>query len=340
MKINIIKNIQEWDEFLSTQDNVLFTQYSAYGKFYEKQGEKFWIIGVYNDSEKLIGGSLVVSTHAKRGNFLFLPYGPIIDYNDEQVFKKLMHFIIDLARREECDFVRVSPFIDDTNNHQKLFKSNSFRKAPIHMLAETTWLLDITSDEDDLLMNMKKNHRNLIRRCLREEVRVVKVVDDKSLKRLNDLHDITAQKHNFHRFPREYINNEFNSFVNEGGALIFEAYLPDGTLDASSIIMFAGSMGAYRHSASLNIDRKLPTSYLIQWQAILETKKRGLKVYNFWGIAPNGSSKKHPFAGITHFKKGFGGYQKNLLPCQDFPLTSKYWLTYIIESLRRIRRGF
>ena len=41
--------------------------------------------------------------------------------------------------------------------------------------------------------------------------------------------------------------------------------------------------------------------YLLQWQQILEAKKRGCAEYDFWGI----NEKKWP--GVTRFKKGFSG---------------------------------
>ena len=120
---------------------------------------------------------------------------------------------------------------------------------------------------------------------------------------------------------------------------MFDAYLPDSSLDSSAIIMYYGSMAAYRHGASLNINKKLPTSYLLQWEAICEAKKRGIKYYNFWGIAPE-NSPKHPFHGITHFKKGFGGYSRELMHCHDLPITNKYYINWFVESIRRIKRGF
>ena len=164
--------------------------------------------------------------------------------------------------------------------------------------------------------------------------------DDAALARLNDMHDITAGKHNFHRFSHDYITKEFKTYSERGEALVFEAHLPDGTHDASSIMMYGGTMGAYRHSASMNFNPKLPSSYLIQWEAIKEARKRGKKEYNFWGIAPDGARASHPFSGITHFKKGFGGYQKDLLHCQDLPLTPHYWKLWFVETFRRFRRGF
>jgi lipid II:glycine glycyltransferase (peptidoglycan interpeptide bridge formation enzyme) len=72
-------------------------------------------------------------------------------------------------------------------------------------------------------------------------------------------------------------------------------------------------------------------------------------VYNFWGIAPLRSSgspnsqfpiPKHPFAGVTTFKTGFGGELLELEHCMDLPLSKKYFLTWGIETVRKWRRGF
>ena len=76
------------------------------------------------------------------------------------------------------------------------------------------------------------------------------------------------------------------------------------------------------------------------WESIKEAKNRGMKYYNFWGIAPDKARKNHPFYGITHFKKGFGGYKKELLPAQDLPVSVKYWFNWVIETFRSIKRGF
>ena len=186
---------------------------------------------------------------------------------------------------------------------------------------------------------MKKNHRNLIRRCEREGV----IVQKKHAEGLNTLHkllDETAKRLKFHRFSRKYINDEFEIFNKHNQALIFEATLPDGTIDASAIIMFYGNMAVYRHSASLNTNKKVPSSYLVQWEVIKEAKKRGMTWYNFWGVEPPHAKKTHPFAGIGHFKRGFGGEQKDLLHCHDLPLTPKYWLNWLVETIRKYKRGF
>ena len=338
-KVKQIEKVEKWEEFNKSNKFDLFVQSYKYGEFYQDRGEDYWIFGIFEEGD-LIGGSLVVSTHAKRGNFLYLPYGPIIDFSNTKALTKFFSKVDDFAEKKGFDFVRVSPFVDNTSANKEALSECDLRPAPMHILAETSWILDITDKEKKLLMDMKKNHRNMVRRCMREEVKIETRTDDQALKELNDMHDVVADRHDFERFPRSYVNKEFKRFSKDGEALIFHAYLPNGELDSSAIIFFYGNMAVYRHSASLRKDNKLSTSYLIQWEAIKEAKERGLKWYNFWGIAPDDADSDHPFYGITKFKKGFGGQKKDLVHCHDKPITKKYWLNWLIESFRRYNRGF
>ncbi len=338
-----IVEVGDWEAFVRAQPFTPFVQSFHYGNFHHNMGESYWIAGIY-EGNTLVGGSLIVSVHARRGNFLYLPYGPLVspalETSYEEVLRELSGWLRELAKKEDCAFIRISPFINDTDEIKNIYSRVGFRAAPMHILAETTWLLDIRPSEDDLIKIMNKNHRNLIRRCEREGVIIKTSCDVASLSGLDTLLNITADRHKFIRFSRDYIEKEFTAFAREGDAMLFEAYLPDGTLDAAAIIMFYGNMAAYRHSASLGASKQLPTSYALQWAVIREAKKRGLTYYNFWGIAPEGALKTHPFHGITHFKKGFGGFQKDLLHCQDLPVRPKYWLNWLVETFRRYKRGF
>ena len=106
--------------------------------------------------------------------------------------------------------------------------------------------------------------------------------------------------------------------------------------------MIYGGETSYHHGASTLKYPKIPASYLLQWTAIRDALRRGDRVYNFWGIAPAQStgSTKHPFAGVTTFKTGFGGELLELVHCMDLPLSKRYYLTWGIEAIRKWRRGF
>lgn len=334
MEVKLVTNKSEWEKFVLSQPHALFVQSSHYGEFYEMMGEKSWIFGVF-DGDKLIGGSLVVSTHAKRGNFLYLPYGPLGE-GAKILFPHLKKF----AKENNFDFIRCSPFWPLGEGSEDILKQSGFRHAPMHILAENTWMLDLSKSEDELLAQMEKTHRYLIRRCEKEGVRVEKYINETALEQFNNIHDETAKRHHFHRFSKDYIEKEFKTFAPHDEVMVISGFLPNGLIDSSSIIVFFGNMAAYRHGASLNLDNKLSTSYLVQWEAIKEAKRRGLKWYNFWGVVPAKAGKNHPFYGITHFKKGFGGAQMDLVRCHDLPISWKYWFNWIIETLRSLKRGF
>lgn len=339
MRIQEIQSPEIWEKFIQEQPFTVFVQSPNYGEFYKRLGEDFFIVGILED-EKVVGGSIVVTTHARRGNFLYLPYGPLLpEKNTEESLRMFTDYLKTYSKKHGYSFIRVSPFLEETEKNKNIFKNCNYTLAPMHVLAEMTWLLDIQSDEETLLKNMNKNHRNLIRRCEREGVKIQMNTVDADLSGLNNLLDITAKRHKFIRFSEKYIREEYKSFLPDHTAS-FEARLPDGTLDAAAIIMFYGKMACYRQSASLGANSKLPTSYLLQWEVIKEAKKRGIELYNFWGIAPENAPKSHPFFGITHFKKGFGGNVRNVLHCRDFVVSPKYYINWIIEIFRKKKRGF
>lgn len=341
MHVSHITDYNQWERFVKAQPFPQFVQSPTYIEFYKAMGENGHIFGIFDEAKQLIGGCLAVTTHAKRGNFLYIPYGPYLpSQKTQQALELLTQTIATYGKEQGFHFIRMSPFIDNTPAQQALFAKVGYTKAPMHVLAETTWLLDITKPEDELLMDMKKNHRNLIRRCEREGVTITTHSDVASLNDLHTLMDITAKRHGFQPFSRSYIEQEFAAFAARDEALVYKAYLPTGELDAVSIIMFYENMASYRHSGSLNQNKKLPTSYVIQWEAIKEAKRRGMRYYNFWGVAPEDASPSHPFFGIRHFKKGFGGFQKDVIECQDYPLESRYYLTKLFETVRKWRRGF
>lgn len=330
----------EWDAFVQTQLYTIFVQSSLYGEFYKKMGEEYRIFGIYKEHQ-LVGGALMVSMHARRGNFLFVPYGPFLPEEGRgDALELLTHALKAYGKKGGYHFVRISPFIERTETMTTACVRLGFRPAPIHMLAEITWLLDLAQPEDAILSNMNKNHRNLIHRCEREGVRIVMDSPRESLADLHRMIDVTAKRHNFVRFSEEYINQEFETFADGGLATIVRGYLPNGQLDAAAIIIRHGTMACYRHSGSLNLNPKLPVSYLVQWEVIKDAQAKGMRWYNFWGIAPPHASPRHPFFGITHFKKGFGGTAMHLLPAMDLPLSLRYWGTWGIETARRIKRGF
>jgi lipid II:glycine glycyltransferase (peptidoglycan interpeptide bridge formation enzyme) len=350
MDIKEIKNKEVWENFLLGCKEKTFLDSWNWGEFQKREGEKIWRFGAFNN-EELIALALVIKIKAKRGTFLFVPHGPIIktqNYSSKlktEILGILLEKLKSLAKEERAIFIRIAPILERNEENAKIFRNLGFKKAPIHIHPEVTWELDINSSEDELLAGMRKTTRYLIRQAEKNaDIEIVKSKDIKDLEKFNQIYCATAGRHKFVPFSLNYLENEFSSFLGDGEILIFLGKYKKEIV-SSAVIVFWQNIAFYHHGASLSKYNKIPVSYLLQWEAIKEAKKRNCRTYNFWGIAPDIKDKsdirksRHPWAGLTLFKMGFGGYRKEYVKTRDFSLSPLYWLTYFFEKMRKIKRG-
>ena len=349
VELKEILNKDEWENFLTQCPEKTFLQSWNWGEFNKEMGSTIWRFGIYNDGI-LVAVSLVYKISARRGTFLFIPHGPVVlDELTIQDKKEVLEIILvqlnDIAAKEKASFVRVSPIFSENEANENIFIDLGFRPAPIHMHPEVTWELDITLPEEQLLMNMRKTTRYLIRQAEKNpdvEIMISNKIED--LKLFWPVYRETAERHHFVVFPEKYLEKEFNSFVKDREILIILGKYKGQVVSAAIFVLWQ-NICFYHHSGSLSKFNKMPVSYLLQWRAIKEAKNLGCSSYNFWGIAPgieneaDAQKSPHPWAGLSLFKMGFGGYKNNYVKTQDFIISNKYWISYIIESFRKRKRN-
>jgi len=338
MYILELNNKENWESFLLRCDEKTFLDSWNWGEFQKKMGEKIWRLGIY-DNEQLISLALVIKVKAKRGTFLFVPHGPVVELGIKNYkLRILIDKLKEIAKQEKAHFIRIAPIWQKTEENIKVFRDLGFIPAPIHIHPEVTWELDIRESEQELLMNMRKTTRYLIRQAQKNtDIEIVKTQNIEDLKKFNEIYCSTATRHKFVPFSLDYIQNQFSSFLSDDQILILLGKYKNEIV-SSAIIVFWQNIGFYHHGASLSKYNRVPVSYLLQWEAIKEAKERECQRYNFWGIAPD-DNKKHPWAGLSLFKKGFGGYRKEYVKTQDLPLSKVYSLiTRPFEKIRKIKR--
>lgn len=341
-----ITNREVWDNFLSTVQPNTFLHSWQWGEFQEGSGERVWRLGVYDtkplnnkttEQPELIGVALVIKVRAKRGSFLFCPHGPIsIKALKHESMKALVDYLKELARKEKCGFVRFSPLMLNTPEHYKMWQDLGFRNAPTHMHPELAWILDIPPPEEQLLKNMRKTTRYSIRKAEKDGVKVTTSTNPEDLEKFWAVYGETAERQHFVSFSKEYLRKEFATFAAQNCAtLIFGTYR--GEIISAAFIVLTPWSAFYHHGASIPKYTNVPASQLVQWHAILEAKRRGCEKYNFWGVVPE-TAVKHPWQGLSRFKRGFGGYTEAYVHAVDLPLAWRYWLTYTIERVRKWKR--
>ena len=296
------------------------------------------------DGNAVVGICQALLVPARRGRHLSVPYGPITD-NNPQTTHALVEELKNQAAKHNCSFIRLSPFAPTTAD-----PIPESLPSPLHLLAEHIWYIPLTESriwknegkqttEEEILKNMRKNTRNLIRRAEREGVTIERSEDPiKDLSAFIELHEETRKRHSFTPYSNRFFEAQVRHFGARNECTLYKA-LYQGEIIATSVHMHTFGETSYHHGASTHKYDKVPASYLLQWTAIRDALERKDHVYNFWGISPEGM-KSHPFAGVRTFKTGFGGELLELQHCVDIPLKGSYKLTRAFELARKWKRGF
>jgi lipid II:glycine glycyltransferase (peptidoglycan interpeptide bridge formation enzyme) len=350
MEIKEINNKEEWEGFLQNCIEKTFFSSWNWGEFNLAMGNKIWRLGIY-DNQKIIAIALILKISAKRATFLFIPHGPAIisgleSKDKKEIIELILNYLISVTKESAYqqiektpNFIRVSSLFPLNEENQKVFSDLKFRQSPMHASSyEATWKLDILDSEENILKNMRKTTRYLIKKCKEnKDIEIIKSLDPDDIEIYQKLNKAVSKRQGFIPFSNELIKKEFEIFLKDNQSLLlFGKY--KGEIVAGAMIIFWQGTAFYHQAASLAKFAKFSIPYLLQWEAIKEARNRGCNVYDFWGFTDPKKFPRHPWAGPTLFKMGFGGYKKEYVKTQDFILSNKYWINYIIEKIRKIRR--
>ncbi len=322
---------KDWDEITKKFLEANFLQSPSYGKMNKILGFKV--------TEEDFGGkgwALMVVRDAKRGRYLEIPCGPLIDWSNRSVVKDAMNKIKTIAEQEKCVFVRIRPQLIKNEKNLAMLSDLGLKESPMHLAAEHTVMIDLTKDEETLLANMRRQTRYEVRRAEKLGIKVLKDDSEAIFKEFHEVQTETAKRQNF-------IPPDLKTLLAEKEAFgenieIYIAETADGEKIAYGLIVKDGREGDYYEAASTELNRKLPGAYALLWKVMRDLKSEGYERFNLWGIAPAGQPN-HRYAGVTTFKTGFGGEVVEYIPAHDLIISKmKYLKDLVIEKARKKRR--
>lgn len=352
---------QAWEAFVTARPYASFLQSWTMGEVYADIGQEPVRLEAIVDG-RIVGTCQAIVVPARRGRHLMVQYGPLL--SDANALQPLLDALRDEATKRNCSFIRMSPFWLEHGAEENALRSvPGIVPSPMHLLSEYTWYIPLKNTDrwqgsmeasapralEGILADMRKTTRNLVGRAEREGVVVTASLNpNEDLDIYFKLQEETFKRHHFVPYRESYIRAQVKRFAPLGQAIVYVARYQGEPVAASVHMSYAG-ITSYHHGASTHKYSKIPASYLLQWTAIREALERGDDVYNFWGIAPRKTNAegqeviidpKHPFAGVTTFKTGFGGHPLPLMHCVDLPLSGSYQVTRAFEFVRKWRRGF
>jgi peptidoglycan pentaglycine glycine transferase (the first glycine) len=168
-----------------------------------------------------------------------------------------------------------------------------------------SWILDLEKSDDDLLAAMKPKHRYNLNLARKKGVTVRQGTKEDILTVWQLLLE-TASRNKFRLHPQNYYWQIYEHLHSDYLSILIAEY--QGKALSVMLMTTFGNTATYLHGGSSNSNKEIMAPYLLHWEAIKHAKQKGYKFYDFGGIAPE-NEPNHSWAGITRFKKGFGGFE-------------------------------
>ncbi len=302
----------DWDELLARFGGH-FLQSRIWGKFQESLGRP-----LSGDAD--YGWLWQAALHRSKGiKYLNSSYGPTAKSYGEAAIKSL----IEAGREQGADFVRLEPV--GQFDQAVLQKLGARSIAPLQ--PKQTWVLDLDKSEEELRAGLESGHRNRVNGAVKRGVQVHSSTDVAETEDfLAMMHD-TAERSGIRNHSDEYFRKLIQTLVPAGYAKFYVA-THEGKKISSALVYDFNQTRYYAHAGSFQaLNRDVKASVVLVWQAIVEAQIDGKTLFDFWGVAPN-DDPDHPWAGISQFKRAFGGRMVEYNGTWDIPLRAAKYQAY------------
>lgn len=313
-------NQQTWDAFVLKHGprSGRFLQSFAWGEFQKSAGEVVDRVAWMSETNEVVAVAQVMQkTIPHFGTYAYVPRGPIgaispADVSDSA--RKNLFYRIELG----TELGQGTPVLTGKKTHAI---------QPAHTL-----ITNLSISTDDLLSNMHEKTRYNIRLAEKKGVKIE--IQSVTIDEVWSVFEATASRDAFRLHGKEY----YRKMIESGVAFLAIAKHENDIL-ATNIMIDFGNTRTYLHGASSNVKRNLMAPYLLHWELMKDAQSKGIKFYDWWGIAPIDAPADHPWAGISRFKRGFGGEEVSYPDAFDVVLKPIPYAAYrFVRAMRRMMR--
>ena len=333
MRIEDVNNRELWDSYIKSHEEANFLQSWDFYEFHLSRGKKVVRRAVFQD-ERIIAAYAGVVETAKRGTYLAIAGGPIMDWQDKKLVRIVFADIKTEGEKLGCVFVRIRPQLPLSDKSLKLMHDLGLKKAPMYLSVEYAGILDLHKSEEEILVGASQGFRRKLRKAEKNEIEITAETSDKSIAEFCKLEKKHAERQKYVAFSTSFLTKQFEAFREHDEVLIYTAR-KDGEILAQNFMIFYGPEASYHYGVSSDLGTKYSAAPLLHLAAMQEARKRGCIRYNLWGIVGTDETT-HRFFGVSEFKRSFGCEELKYTPAHDLILKpTKYQITKLIETARK-----
>ena len=313
--------------------NIPITQSKAWQKFQDDLGE----ISFMEQGKDFHYLAILKKTPV--GNYLYLPYGPVAD--NKTGFKNALKSLKKLAADHDAIFTRIEP---ENPDFVKAFPKRTKKTKDLN--PAHTLIIDLNRTREEILGDVPRRTRGYFNTFSKKGIRVEASKNPDDIKHLVELQKVLAKDKGIGVFSEDYLKKQLSQPFSTLYLVKYNPTYADEKPDEkaeiviSAVLIFDDATTRYYIQAAQDkAYTKLAAPSIVVCQMLLDASEKGLKFFDFWGIAPDDAPKNHPWAGFTGFKKSFGGEPRSYAGTYDIvEKPAKYHLYQAVRKLNRFLR--
>lgn len=328
MNIHEVNNRDIWNAFVRDHAprSGAFLQSWEWGEFQRAAGHAPRRVLSTDDRGPAVAAQLIETALPFGWTYLYCPRGPVARPDASATVPRVLSAV---ARKKGALFARFEP--TEFASRAGLDIRDTVALSPAH-----TVITDLSHTYADLSAAQHPKTRYNI--GLAERKGVVIELDAKAFDEAWDLFGATAARGQFRLHARRYYEKMLATLTTDGCRAFLAVARFEGKAVAANVMIDCWGTRTYLHGASANVHREVMAPYLLHWALVNEAKHRGMRFYDWWGVAPEDADASHPWHGITRFKMGFGGERVGYAGTFDLIAKPKMYALY--QWIRRARRLF
>src|SRR3989344_140371 len=331
----ILLTSEEYAEWLKNRPETPLWQCLEWKRYQERLGRETRIYGLISNQssqqtskpKNIFATALVIIDRTSFGLSTWdIPRGPT---GNKESFAELIAGILEEAKKERCIALYYSPFYVIPNTKYVIPYTHLSSR---HEQPEATLIINLTESDDQLLSSMHEKGRYNIRLAKRHGITVETSQD---IDTFYALIRKTGKRDHYTAKPKSHYKDFIATLPGSFLLLAYDSLDTQKKALAGLIGVIYGETGIYYYGASDHAGRAKMAPSLLQFEAMKFCRSRGALHYDLFGIAPN-DDPNHPWAGVTRFKKQFGGEQ--VMYPQEKEVTLMPIVKKLIEWKRKIIR--
>ena len=294
---------------------------------------------------------------AARLCILYCPKGPLLDWNDLPLRKRVLDDLQAFARQQGAIFLKLDPDVvlgSGIPGEQDAvtepggeavradLSARGWRFSAEQIQFRNTVLLNVAASEEEMLARMKQKTRYNVRLASKKGVSV-RAGTQADFPLLYRMYAETSVRDGFVIRDEAYYQTVWRTFASwkverrrpkpvegvEGLKPFCEPLIAEVENEpVAAVFLFAFAGRAYYvYGMSREAHREKMPTYLLQWEAIKWAKARDCQVYDLWG-APDVFDESDSMWGVFRFKQGLGGDVVRTLGAWDFVPTPLWYALY------------